>query len=336
LRRVRLRFANLQVEFVDRELALKKIEEWAERGTFPVQVVYGPEGCGKTAWLRQGAELLRELEFDVIYINPVERELVAEVGVASLRERLADLIKGALSQLAWGAVAWSAIDAAREAIRLGRRRLAIIVDDAFQAIGLDKAALYVKGLLGVLEHPPEAYERAITVAATSEGVSLREIGRHEWAGLLAMWNMPREGFRQLYEQIPGGKPGFEEVWKVTGGNPRILEGLYGAGWDARTAARELLRRKGITPQFVAKWRSWLERAVSDPDALWSPDAPEELISELVERNLILYFLPDRDPRLWVDQPPPERDPVLGVGRRVAWQTPLHRDAIKTALEDFGR
>jgi hypothetical protein len=39
----------------------------------------------------------------------------------------------------------------------------------------------------------------------------------------------------------------------------------------------LIREKRLTPDFVARWRSWLEKAVEDPEALWSPDAPEELI-----------------------------------------------------------
>ncbi|BDR92671.1 hypothetical protein Vsou_17640 [Vulcanisaeta souniana JCM 11219] len=51
MRRVRPSFADLTIEFTDRDLALKLIEEWAEKSTFPVQVIYGPEGCGKTAWL---------------------------------------------------------------------------------------------------------------------------------------------------------------------------------------------------------------------------------------------------------------------------------------------
>ena len=37
--------------------------------------------------------------------------------------------------------------------------------------------------------------------------------------------------------------------------------------------------------------------------------------------------------LWVDEPPPERDPELGVGRNVAWQTPLHREAVRRALRE---
>ncbi|MGC9131902.1 MAG: ATP-binding protein, partial [Pyrobaculum sp.] len=154
MKRIRLGFANLEVEFADREKALRKVEEWAERSTYPVQVVYGPEGCGKTAWLRQSAEFLKELGFDVIYVNPVEKELVAELGVSSLKDKLVNLAREAAAQTAWGGVIWSTIDIAREAIRIGRKKMAVIVDDAFQAIGLEKAALYVKGLLGILEHPP--------------------------------------------------------------------------------------------------------------------------------------------------------------------------------------
>jgi Archaeal ATPase. len=43
--------SGLEVEFIDRERALKQVEELAEKGTrYPV-VVFGPEGCGKSAWL---------------------------------------------------------------------------------------------------------------------------------------------------------------------------------------------------------------------------------------------------------------------------------------------
>ena len=52
--KIRLLFTSgLEIEFVDRERALKQVEEFAEKGTrFPI-VVFGPEGCGKTAWLKQ-------------------------------------------------------------------------------------------------------------------------------------------------------------------------------------------------------------------------------------------------------------------------------------------
>ena len=52
MRRIKLSLASIEVEFADRELALKRMEEWAERGTRFPRVVFGPEGCGKTAWLK--------------------------------------------------------------------------------------------------------------------------------------------------------------------------------------------------------------------------------------------------------------------------------------------
>ncbi|MEM4819582.1 MAG: ATP-binding protein, partial [Nanopusillaceae archaeon] len=73
MKKIRLSFANFQIEFADRDLALRRVEEWAERGMTVVHVVYGPEGCGKTAWLRQSAVLLRELGFHVIYVDALHR-----------------------------------------------------------------------------------------------------------------------------------------------------------------------------------------------------------------------------------------------------------------------
>ena len=53
-KKVKLLFTSgLEVEFVDRERALKQVEELAEKGTrFPI-VAFGPEDCGKTAWLKK-------------------------------------------------------------------------------------------------------------------------------------------------------------------------------------------------------------------------------------------------------------------------------------------
>ncbi len=116
------------------------------------------------------------------------------------------MVKDALAQNALGRLAWLAFDLAKELIRVTRGgKIAVIVDDAFQVIGVKESALYVKALLNLIEYPPEHYERIVTIAATSEGVSLREIGRHRWAWSTPMWNMTREGFKQLYEQLPGDK-----------------------------------------------------------------------------------------------------------------------------------
>jgi len=332
VRRVAVKFANLDVEFVDREVGLSQVATWAERGAlFPV-VIFGPEGCGKSAFLRQAAEVLRGFGYDVVYVDVSHVDFTAHTDVAEVARRLAEAASE-VSGVAEVKLAYLAIEVIKELIRRGKKRVAVLVDEAFQAVGIEKAGLYVKKLLNLVEYPPRDYEKIIAVAATSEGLSRAEIGRHRWADVMPMWNMPREGFQQLYEKLPGPKPPFEEVWRWTGGNPGMLSRLYSTGWNSGAVVTRLIREKRLTPDFVARWRSWLEKTVEDPEALWSPDAPEELIKQLTEKNLIVYNMYDRDPYFWIDQPPPERDPELGIGKNVAWQTPLHREAVRRALRE---
>ena len=56
------------------------------------------------------------------------------------------------------------------------------------------------------------------------------------------------------------------------------------------------------------------------------------MDKLVDMNLIVDTLPERDPWFWAGEPPPEKDLGLGIGKDVAWQTPLHREAVRRALE----
>jgi KaiC/GvpD/RAD55 family RecA-like ATPase len=333
MRRVKLSFAaGIEVEFTDRDRALQQVVEWAERGTrFPV-VVFGPEGCGKTAWLKQAAEALRELGFEAIYVDPMRKDFIAHTDVKEVVDKFAEAASEAVG-VAQLKLATLAIDAVKWLVSKWRRgRVAVLVDDAFQAIGLDKAAMYVKALLGLVEYPPEGYERIVAIAATSEGISKREIGRHLWANIAPMWNMNRRGFEELYEKLPGSKPRFEDVWAMTGGNPRILSQLYEAGWDAEAVVAWLMRAKELTKDFARRWGPYLREVVEDPQSLWEEGFPSEFREELIAKNLIVYNIYDRDLRFWIDEPPPERDLELGIGRDVAWQTPLHREAVRKALE----
>jgi len=335
MRRIKLPFApGLDIEFTDRGRALDKVKELAEKGTrYPV-VVFGPEGCGKTSWLLQSVEILKEEGYGVIYFNPMRKSFLAEIGIRSIEEKVREVLKRVSSTHEVLEVVWRVIDLVKEAIRLGKRRVAAIVDDAFQLIGDRNAALFVKGLLEIIEHPVEEYERITAIAATSEGFSRREIGRHRWAWLRPMWNMGRKGFEELYEKLPNPKPPFEDVWLLTGGNPDTLAKLYQADWSTERVVADLTKSKEVSRSFVARWRKWLEEAVRDPDILWDPSTPEGLVNELIARNLIVYNMYNRDPWFWIDEPPPERDPELGISRYVAWQTPLHREAVRRALEEL--
>jgi len=111
----------------------------------------------------------------------------------------------------------------------------------------------------------------------------------------------------------------------------MLANLYRAKWDAETVVAQLAKAKGITAGFVEKWGRLLREAVEDPDALWSAEG-EELAGELEARNLIIYNLHDRSEKLWIDQPSPQKDPELGIGKHAAWQTPMHRGAVRRALK----
>ncbi len=335
VRRVKLKFTpDLEVEFTDRNRALKQVYELAEKGTASPVVVYGPEGCGKSAWLKQTTEILREGGFDVIYADVAHRDYVAHTDVREVIERVSEVIADTTGYIPIKLADLVVLLANQLLKKWRKKKIALLVDEVFQAIGLDKAEIYTKMLLNIIEYPPESYENIVIIVATSEGLSRWRIGRHRWAWLMPMWNMSKRGFEELYEKIPNPKPPYEEIWRLTGGNPYVLRSLYINKWSTNILTNIIVEEKRLTPEFISKWRKWLELTVEDPDNLWSPEVPEEIINELIARNLIVYFLRDRDPELWIDEPPPERDLEVGVGRYVAWQSSIHREAVKKALEKF--
>jgi AAA+ ATPase superfamily predicted ATPase len=330
--KVKLTFTpELEIEFIDRERALKQVEELAEKGTrYPV-VVFGPEGCGKSAWLKQAVEILRETGYETLYIDPLHRTFIAYSDIKDIIRKLSEATTEVIG-VAEVKLATLVIDAVKELIGIWKKeRVAVLIDEVFQAIGLNKAEIYVKSLLNLIEYPPKSYEKIVAIVVTSEGMTRKEIGRHRWASLRPMWNMSRKGFEELYEKIPGPKPEFEDICKLTGGNPDALSKLYQAEWNVNRIINELIKSKEFTSSFIEKWKSWLEEAVKDPDILWRANVPDELVRELIAKNLIVHNMYDRDPWFWIDEPPLEKDLDLGIGKHIAWQTPLHREAVKRAI-----
>ena len=334
--RVRLPFLpNLEVEFTDRDRAVRQVEELAVKGTAFPMVIYGPEGCGKSAVLRQAAAMLRELGYEVFYINPLDKVFHADITIPDIKRAFMEFVERALAENALGRIAWAVFDFVHKVLSIRKVKIAVIVDDAFQAIGLQQAAIYVKGLLNLIEYPLHSYENIVVLAATSEGISKREIGRHRWAELMTIWNMPKNGFEELYGKVPNPKPRFEDVWRITGGNPGILRQLYRLDWDVNKAIEEIIRAKGLV-EFVRSLskeeREWLTEALEDPDALFTRERLP-LMHRLVEENLIMDDVYFRQDYLWIDQPPLEKDPELGISKYTAWQTPLHKEAVKRALRE---
>ena len=122
-----------------------------------------------------------------------------------------------------------------------------------------------------------------------------------------------------------------------GGNPGILSMLFKRQWDTGQVVKWLIASKGLGDVLPVLSRVKLEvlrEAVEDPDVILErirEREVQELRDLLVEKNLIVRVW-DRDQYPWVDTPPPERDPELGIGKHYAWQTPLHREAVRRALE----
>ena len=342
MKRVRLRFAKgLEVEFTDRQQAVRQIEEIGERGTYPVYLVYGPEGCGKTALLLQARSILEEdFGYHVVYVNPLAEERDKTL---LYTPTISDIVREVLGALPdpYSRIVDAAIAIASSVLKRFRKpRLALLMDDVFQAVGVDKAERYVKILLNLIEYPPGDYERIVTLVTSSEGVTRERVGRHSWADMFILWNMPRMGFRELYDAIPGGKPPFEDVWRWAGGNPRLLAKLYEIDWSVERVVDSIVRGKRLEHLVASLGNRELEilaETVNDPDALFKrlrePEA-QSLERKLIENNLVIEVW-SRDGHGWIDTPPPEKDPELGIGRYIAWQTPLHRETVRRALARVG-
>ena len=328
-KRIKLRFADLFIEFADRDLALSQIEEFAQRGTYPVYVIYGPEGCGKTALFRQAMEILKTYGYAVAMVSPLastveERFLLTENVKEIARELVSTVSAASAIELIYVAV-----ELLYRAVRCGiSRKIALLADDVFQAVGLDKAEQLVKMFLNMIEYPAVDYDEIVVLVSSSEGVTRPRVGRHNWARMYILWNMSMKGFEKLYEQLPEPKPSFEKVWKFTGGNPRLLSQLLVNDWNPEVIIQEIIRR-GLLP-LVKRWRNDLVKVVEDPDYLWHEyPRTEQLIHELVELNIITELW-ERDSG-YVDTPPPDEDPEIGIGKYFAWQTPIHREAVRKAL-----
>ncbi len=339
MRRVKLRFASsVEVEFADRERALAQIERIAEKGTYPVYVVYGPEGCGKSALLMQARIILEDYGYSVIHVNPMGGEGLEPL---SYTPSLKDIVREALRLFPdrYSRITDAALNAAGIVLRrLKRPRLALLMDDVFQAIGPERAERLVKSLLNLIEYPPGDYESIVVLVASSEGVTRGRVGRHRWASVYTMWNMSEQGFMQLFDQIPGDEGlGFQEAWKLTGGNPWLLARLYEAGWNTEEVVDMIVAAKGLKEaikQLGRRERELLVKAVEDPDVIFDElgeEATRRVRDLLIELNL-LAAIPDRVEYLWIDTPPPERNAALGIGRYYAWQNPLYRRAVEKALQ----
>ncbi len=116
----------------------------------------------------------------------------------------------------------------------------------------------------------------------------------------------------------------------------MLERLYENNWSVDKVVNEVINRNKLrrfARSLSSVKRAWLMEAVNDPDTLFARERIP-LMDRLVELNLIIDDIPEREEYQWIDQPPPEKDEELGIGKYVAWQSPIHREAVKRVLESL--
>lgn len=287
--------------FVDRVGELERLSEVASRGGYLPLYIYGPEGCGKTRLLKEFARRLLGGEWVVIYIDALEAGSVEKAIAASphalgaVREAVEAVLRAA-DPYPVGAVAARYIGRVVEEIgrrlSLRGRRVVVAVDDVVEAIGVDRVEHYVKWLYELTQRLREVYQvRSVAVVATTgEGLSLEKILRHSYASVALLWNLPREPFEELLRSLGAPDPGeIEEVWRVTGGNPRRgIEIPVEYGWSTDSWLDHLARQ--LRPLYEELKRSGLAKhladVVEDPDTL--SDKPTELYRKLLSHNLVIY------------------------------------------------
>ncbi len=119
-----------------------------------------------------------EAGYDTIYIDPLHKAFIAYIDVKDIIKKLGEAAAEVIG-VAEVKLATLAMDTVKELISVWRKkRIAILLDEVFQIIGLDKAEIYIKSLLNLIEYPPRSYEREVVIVATNEGLIRREIGRH--------------------------------------------------------------------------------------------------------------------------------------------------------------
>jgi predicted AAA+ superfamily ATPase len=135
MKRIKLRFTpKLEVEFVDRDRGIRHVYELAEKGTrFPV-VVFGPEGCGKTAWLRQAVEVLKEQGFDSIYIDVLSKEHIAYTDVKEVVDRISDVVADVTGYSPIKLADLAILLANKLLKRWRKKKIALLIDEVFRLL----------------------------------------------------------------------------------------------------------------------------------------------------------------------------------------------------------
>ncbi len=314
--------AGTTVCFSDRELEVSMLGEWVRESIqYPI-AVYGPEGCGKTTLFRYFTKRMEKRGYTCLYINALGAKDLSEVMEFHRLEVVNEIIKDIVSELTLplGALLSKFITyiiaKLCKALSMGRG-LIVVLDDVYKAIGLDEVDRYTKMLYEWINWKlPELNVREfLIVLTTSEGVSKRELLRHTYVHTYMLWNLPKDGFFEILEQL-SPPIDHEVLWRISGGNPRLIAELANLRW-ALDKLVEMYRDRVY--KLLTMYRIPLDiarRLARDPDA------DPEYALRLEEIGLMIQLM-----RRAVLGTEVKEDPELGIGKVWAWQVPLYKDIV---------
>ena len=322
------------LRFVDREEELGKLLELAERGFYPVLYIYGPEGCGKTRLLREFIDRVRDRDdFVAIYIDAQSVSSIEEAVYAppKLLQLIANAIQ-AMHEVVGRALAKLLPHIVKKFFEaeIRGKHVVIAIDDVARPLGFDVIESYAKKLLDLVEWLMSRGARsAFVLTTTSEGQSLDILSRHSYVSINLIWNLPKDAFEELAQQMnPPSRGIVEEVWRLVGGNPRRLIEIATSyswcidAWLSRLRERiEMVYRK-IRSKNLCRH---LMHVIEDPDYLYTEASREveELYRLLLDENLVLYKKISTISGRYV-----AKDLDLGIGEYVAWQIPAYKHLFK--------
>ncbi|HWQ16972.1 MAG TPA: ATP-binding protein [Sulfolobales archaeon] len=360
----------MEIPFVGRLRELESIRDRSKLQQVKPHFIYGPEGCGKTRLFIEAVRRFSEWFDDglAVYVNAEEardprRIFYIAVGRGvrvsrGVRDLVASAIRAALDYLGVpeaslsGSAVALAITPILERFYLklklsGVQRILLVIDEPARYIEVKELNGYAKTLYNKMSFRWEGeafYGRILNIyALTSEGLSRDLLSRHSYVGQDFVWNLSREEYEELYHRLleiyrpenPSRIAGFDEVWRLYGGNPRrLMELAIEHSWDVKTHLERIYDEKKI-PRivYVAKKEGLLDklRAVTeDPDNIYKMHGMLELINILVRENLVIE-MPSGRGIGGVEIP---RDRGLGIGRYWAWQVPVYRELVARALEEI--
>ncbi len=331
----KIAFPNKNICFSNRDYEVEAITSILDKyNAFPL-IIYGPEGCGKTTLFKYLVYRVSKLGYLSIYIDAlahgVER-IVYPSNIASLFKKVLGEVLD--SSLTGSSISYKVIDLVKtllDTIKARKKGLFLVVDDVYKAIGLDNVDRYTKMVYEWISWslPRLGVRKALVVILTSEGVSKRILSKHTYLVIDMLWNIGYNGFIELVKQLDPPID-YNALWKLVGGNPRMLYLLAQLEWSIDKLYAQVYSRVREQLPTIKEELSSIGYGISDlGEVIDNPDSNSEIARILEKYNYMI--------RLWSGGyilKSVKSDQELGIGFEWAWQTPLYRDVFKKLLESI--